>query len=156
MGHAPGGAMRSGRVLYLGKHAPSLKGSLRRDLTLGTGRSPDDMEIRAALARAGLADLEDRLGGLSGTVAEGRRNLTATEQSRLLLARGLLARADLALIDADEIGLARGALRCLLDHFEERGASALIVTSDPEAMLRLGPSIALQLPGKAHEAWNSA
>ncbi|MEM9785466.1 MAG: ABC transporter ATP-binding protein [Pseudomonadota bacterium] len=130
-------AIPTGRLLYLGRHAPQLKGSLRREATLGTGRNPDDEAITAAIDRAGLNNLAGRLGGPGGQIAEGRRNLTATEQSRLLLLRGLLAKPDLALIDADEIGLEGEMLQVLLDHLGQVGAAALIVTSDRSAMARL-------------------
>lgn len=122
-------ALTSGRILYLGPHAPMLKGSLRRELTLGTGRSPADDELEAVLRIAGLAELAARLGGLDGQVAEGRRNLTSTERARLYLARGLIGRPDLALVDADEIGLTGDDLSLLLDHFESCGTAALVVSS---------------------------
>jgi ABC-type multidrug transport system fused ATPase/permease subunit len=132
------GALKAGRVLYLGRQTPSLRGSLRREATLGIGRSPDDDEIAVALERAGLAGLLERLGGLGGRVAEARRNLSADERSRLTLARAFLARPDLALIDADEIGLRGDLLARFLERVEEADAAALVVTSDPEATLRLG------------------
>lgn len=140
-GHAPG-ALAAGEVLFLGRQAPGLAGTLRREVTLGIGRTPDDAEIEQALEAAALGAAA-RLGGLDGKVREGRRNLTATEQAALLLARGLLARPKLALIDADEIGLGRRDLGRLLDHLTALGAAALVVTTDAEAMLRLGPPITL-------------
>ena len=141
-GRSPG-ALATGEVLYLGRQAPGLAGTLRREVTLGTGRVPEDAEIERVLEAVHLGPAVARLGGLDGKVSEGRRNLTATEQSALLLARGLLARPKLALVDADEIGLVRQDLGQLLDHLAEIGAAALVVTSDPEAMLRLGPPIQL-------------
>jgi ABC-type transport system involved in cytochrome bd biosynthesis fused ATPase/permease subunit len=148
-------ALPTGRVVYLGRHAPQLKGSLRRDVTLGLGRSPSDQDIENALVDAGLEEMSRRLGGLEGMVAEGRRNLTASEQSRLLLARGLLSRPDLALVDADEIGLHGATLTCLLDHFERVGAAALIVTSDRQAAARLTGPISL-LPAGAASSGSAA
>ncbi len=141
-GAAPG-SLRAGRVLYLGRRAPSLSGSLRREVTLGLGRAPDDAKIVEAVTQAGLADLLTRLGGLGGKITEARRNLTATEQARVHLARAYLARPDLVLIDADEIGLHREDLRALLDHLTGIGAATLVVTTDPEATLRLGAGIDL-------------
>jgi ABC-type transport system involved in cytochrome bd biosynthesis fused ATPase/permease subunit len=138
------GAMATGKVLYLGQQAPRLAGSLRREVTLGIGRTPDDTEIEGALEEAGLGAAMARIGGLTGNVAEGRRNLSASEQAGLLLGRGLLARPHLALVDADEIGLSRQQLGRLLDHLKSVDAAALIVTSDPEAVLRLGPPLALE------------
>lgn len=132
------GTSKPGHILYLGRQSPTLKGTLRREATLGIGRKPKDDEIILALGRAGLNDLVERLGGLSGTVSEGRRNLTSTEQSRILLTRGFLARPKLALVDADEIGLTGKALSSLIEHFESIGAAALIVTSDPHAAVRIG------------------
>ncbi|APX10715.1 ABC transporter transmembrane domain-containing protein [Tateyamaria omphalii] len=142
LGSAPE-ALRGGRILYLGAHAPTLKGSLRRELTLGTGRNPKDDALHDVIRRAGLCVTAARLGGLDGKVAEGRRNLTATERGRLFLARGLIARPDLALIDADEIGLEGAALADALAHFESIGAAVLIVTSDREAQLKLGAPLRL-------------
>ena len=138
------GALRTGQVLYLGSSAPSLSGSLRREVTLGIGRKPEDDEIDRVLEIAGLGPTRDRLGGLSGKVYEGRRNLTATEQVRVLLARGLLSRPEIALIDADDLGLDASGLGLLLDHLADVSAAGLIVTSDPEHILRLGQPVVLQ------------
>jgi ABC-type transport system involved in cytochrome bd biosynthesis fused ATPase/permease subunit len=140
LGDAPS-AIRPGQVLYLGRHAPQLKGSLHRDATIGLGRSPDAGEFTEAMKKAGLGALSERLGG---NVAEGRRNLTAGEQARLHLVRGLLSRPDLALIDADEIRLEGAMLAQLLDHLACVEAAVLLVTSDPEAVRRLGPAIRLR------------
>lgn len=139
-------ALAPGQVLYLGRQAPGLAGTLRREVSLGIGRVPDDAEIERALRAAGLDAAMARLGGLAGRISEGRRNLTASEQAGLLLARALLACPKLALVDADEIGLGRGALGRLLDHLASVGAAALVVTSDAAAVLRLGPPIMLEKP----------
>ncbi|WP_179378773.1 ABC transporter transmembrane domain-containing protein [Jannaschia marina] len=144
-GVAPG-ALTTGRVLYLGRQAPTLRGSLRREVTIGLGRSPDDDEIANALDAAGLSELRVRLDGPDGQIAEGRRNLTATEQAGLHIARALLARPDLALIDADELGLGHGGLARLVAHLAKVGSAALIVTSEPAAILRLGEPVRLS-PG---------
>ncbi|MEO1679528.1 MAG: ABC transporter ATP-binding protein [Pseudomonadota bacterium] len=122
-------ALPPGSILYLGARAPLLKGSLRRNLILGTARTPEDSDIEAILGRVGLSDMAARLGGLDGQVAEGARNLTSTERSRLFLARGLIARAHLALVDADEIGLIGDDMTLLLDHFRNHGTAALFVTA---------------------------
>ncbi|MEM7722401.1 MAG: ABC transporter ATP-binding protein [Pseudomonadota bacterium] len=127
LGNAPA-ALKSGSILYLGPKAPMLKGSLRRNLTLGTGRSPRDEELARILDLAGLTEMAARMGGLDGQVAEAARNLTSSERTRLYLARGLLARPRLALVDAEEIGLSGDALRLLLDHFAGCEAAALVVT----------------------------
>ena len=122
-------AVQTGRVLYLGRYAPQLKGTLRRDCTLGIGRYPDDCEIEDAIKDAGLTNLLNRLGGLSGKVAEGRRNLTSTEITGILLVRGLLSNPDLALIDANEIGLSGERLSMLIDHLRNVNSAVLVVTN---------------------------
>lgn len=134
----------TGHLLYLGRYTPQLKGSLRRETTLGIGRTPSDAEILDAIDRAGLNEMAERIGGLTGIVAEGRRNLTADEKARLYLVRGLLARPKLALIDAGEIGLSPNVLSLLLAHFRQIGTAVLIAKpehvlteqSKPVALLR--------------------
>ncbi|MEJ6394232.1 ABC transporter transmembrane domain-containing protein [Gymnodinialimonas sp. 2305UL16-5] len=137
-------AQTSRNVLYLGVHAPVLKGSLRRELTLGTGRSPTDEELEVVLSLAGLSEMAARVGGLGGQISEGLRNLTSTERTRLYLARGLIARPDLALVDADEIGLDGEDLLLLLDHLSACESAVLIVTSADLEPINLTPSVVLQ------------
>lgn len=137
-------ALKTGQVLYLGPHAPMLKGSLRRALTLGTGQMPGDDDLRAILGRTGLSALSTRLGGLDGQVAEGARNLTSTERTGLYLARGLIARPALALVDADELGFDDSALTLLLGHLTQCGTAALVVTARCRIRGVLDPPLALR------------
>ncbi|MEL6476116.1 MAG: ABC transporter transmembrane domain-containing protein [Pseudomonadota bacterium] len=139
-------AVAAGRVLYLGRFSPHLKGTLRRACTLGLARPVEDAEIRAAFDRAGLMGVHDRLGGLSGQVAEGRRNLTSTECSGILLIRGLLAKAELALLDADEIGLKEPGIALLLEHFARHRTATVIVSS--EGLPRAHIATTIQMAGQ--------
>ncbi|MDX8348108.1 ABC transporter ATP-binding protein [Cognatiyoonia sp. IB215446] len=137
-------ALTSGTVLYLGSKAPMLKGSLRRALMLGTGRTAQDDELEAIIDLAGLSELAERLGGLDARVSEGARNLTASEHTRLYLARGLISRSQLALVDADEIGLCGDNLALLIDHFDQCETAALIVAAEPTAQQFKEPPLVLQ------------
>ena len=134
-------------VLYLGGASPSLRGSLRRDVLLGTGRSLEDEEIISVLEKVGLHPLLARIGGLDGRIDEGRRNLSAAEQRCILLARGILARPKLALIDADEVGLQPADIEMLITHFREIGSAALVATKlvggaiAKEVVITLDPAV---------------
>ena len=145
LGRAPS-SLGPGEVLYLGPQSPGLAGTLRREVTIGLGRVPQDAEITHALAAAGLADTLTRIGGLDGKIAEQRRNLSASEQVGLLWARGLLASPKLALVDADEVGLDRSALASLLDHFAAVGSAVLVVTRDKAGTLRFGRPVEIGPP----------
>ena len=138
-------AIPSGDRLYLGPRAPMLKGSLRRTLTLGTGRKPSDDEIVATIDRCGLTGLVERIGGLDGKVSEGSLNLTSSERAGLFLIRGLIARPSLALVDAEELGFDAQTTTLLLQHFAEIECAALVVTgvdySGPEPTIALVPEL---------------
>ncbi|MAS06052.1 MAG: hypothetical protein CL534_15415 [Ahrensia sp.] len=117
-----------GHVLYLGPSSPVLKGSLRRNAAMGAGKIPDDDTIIAALEKAGLRSLVERLGGLDGRINESARNLSGYELAQLLCARALLVRPRLLLADADEIGLTPESIRMLHDELQPLGCSALIAS----------------------------
>lgn len=137
-------ALKSGTILYLGPEAPILKGSLRRNLMLGTGRKATDADLHGIIQMSGLSQLVERLGGLCGQVAEGARNLTRTERTRLFLARGLIARPQLALIDADEIGFGGRELIPLLEHFRQGETACLVVTREQIGHIFDAPPIMLK------------
>ena len=123
----------AGQVLYLGPSSPVLKGSLRRNAAMGARKTPTDDTILAALEKAGLHSLVDRLGGLDGRINESARNLSGYELAQLLCARALLVRPRLLLADADEIGLAPESIRMLHEELQPLGCSALIASRSNEA-----------------------
>lgn len=125
-GHPPS-ALPTGTISYVGPSAPVMRGTLRKNLTLGCRGRIDD----AALARAvGLCELDavvERLGGLEGRIAEGGRNLSASERARLLLARALLGEGHLVLVDAVELAIPERLLAVLVAALRARGAAALLL-----------------------------
>lgn len=77
-----------------------LKGSLRRNLSLGLRRRPSDAVLLEAAENAGLVGLLQRCNGLDGKLAEAGRDLSVNERCGLALARLLLAKPKLVLIDS--------------------------------------------------------
>ena len=129
------------RIHYLTLESPILQGSLRRALTMGCRRRPDDEKTLAAIESFGLDDALTRLGDLSGRIYEGGRNLSTQEVFRLLMARAFLAQpsvllADLptAMMDAQTLNIARDfidgcAATCVLTSFSDGLVNAEIKTS---------------------------
>ncbi|MGM0583547.1 MAG: ATP-binding cassette domain-containing protein [Pseudomonadota bacterium] len=125
-------AERRRLIGFVGPRAPILAGSLRRALTLGAVRRPQDDEVLARAREFGLEGVLARLGGLDGRVAEAGRNLSSGESRRLLLARAALVRPRLLLLDEPDDTLdseARGLIAGLLDGVD---ATVILVTHDPQ------------------------
>lgn len=80
--------------------SPLLGGSLRRAATFGSARRPGDARVLRVLREVGLQDLVDRLGGLDGRLGWAGEGLSEKERACLLLARAMLSRSDLVLLDA--------------------------------------------------------
>lgn len=108
--HLSRGSLRRG-VLRIGPMPEILQGSLRRALSLGCGDRPDDERLGKLARTEGLEPLILRLGGLSGTVLEGGRNLTQGERTAISLVRMRLLRPRLVIADPnlDPVTLARAA-----------------------------------------------
>jgi ABC-type transport system involved in cytochrome bd biosynthesis fused ATPase/permease subunit len=124
LGAAPS-ALRTGAIAYVGPFAPLVRGSVRRNLTLGVGGSSEDSQKRA-LQAAGLETLALRPGGLDSRIAENGADLSGRERARLTLARAFLARPDLLLVDAEELHFDGKSLERLIAKVRADGASLLI------------------------------
>ena len=94
------GSLRRG-VGQVGTAPEILQGSLRRTLSMGCSDRPADDALEEMTRQEGLGPLLDRLGGLSGTVREGGRNLTRSERLAISLVRLRLLRPRLILVGAD-------------------------------------------------------
>lgn len=125
-----GDAERAAAFCLVSARSPVLSGSLRRALTMGNARRPDDEETVKAARAFGLGALLDRLGGLDGHVAEGGRNLSAGEARRLLLARAALSDAGVLLLDEPETALDGDGSALVARLLAGTRATVLLVTHD--------------------------
>ena len=108
---------RPPETMYVHTSSPLLRGSLRRVLTLGVRPRPSDALIEASMHQLGLSDVLRRHGGLDGRIMERGNSLSDLERLRLQLARALLSRAPLLLLDlpATHDPLVTQACRSLLE-----------------------------------------
>lgn len=134
--HALPHAVRRQAVAYVGPHAPILKGSLRRALSIGLRPRPEDSAIEAAAQAFGLHDVLERLGGLDGKVAEDGRNLSSGEARRVQLVRTSLARPHLLLLDEPGDALDPAGRTALRRFLRDVAATTLHVTGDIDFVRR--------------------
>ena len=117
-------------TFYVGPHSPMLQGSLRRALTLGLKRRPDDTEVDAVGRSFGLGRLFDAAEGLDLRIAEGGRNLSSGEVRRVQLVRAALSEPRLLLLDEPESGLDAAGRAALWRLVKQTTATVLVATAD--------------------------
>ncbi len=120
------------RLAWSAQAPQVLGGTLAANLRLGRHDASDD-ELRAALAAVGLGGIGATL-GLDGWVGEGGERLSAGERARVGLARALLSRADVLLLDEPTAHLDPGLSGQVLDLLARDPRTVLLVTHDAAAL----------------------
>lgn len=87
------------RIGYIGQFPEFMHGSIRDNLLLGCAQAPTEAEISAALVSAAADTVVTAAGGLSAELQETASNLSGGERLRLALARELLRKCDVLILD---------------------------------------------------------
>jgi len=105
-----------------------MRGSLRKNLCYGAG-TVDDERVREVVAQCELGMLVERMpGGLDGRIAESGADLSQGERVRVGLARALLRRPRILLLDEPEANLDSQAIRVLEDVVSRFQGTVLMAT----------------------------
>jgi thiol reductant ABC exporter CydC subunit len=120
------------RVAWSAQAPQVLGGTLAGNLRLGRHDAPDE-ELAAVLTDVGLAGLLADP-GLHGWLGEAGERLSAGERARVSLARALLSRADVLLLDEPTAHLDAALSARVLDLLARDPRAVLLVTHDAAAL----------------------
>ena len=112
-----------------------LKGTLRKALTLGLDRRPDDEHILEIARKASLDAILQGVHDLDDNVAEGGRNLSSGQRVKIALVRAMLSRPGLILIESSAAQLDAAGSRALTTWLENQDATVIAseqANLDPE------------------------
>ncbi|MEX5263001.1 thiol reductant ABC exporter subunit CydC [Kocuria sp. CPCC 205231] len=138
-------------VAWCPQEAHLFDSTIRGNLLLARGREdpPSDAEIRAALDRVGLGPfLAELPEGLGTRVGPGGAHLSGGQRQRVAVARALLTRADVVLLDEPTAHLDAPAARSLLADLRQGLADRVVVlVTHHLADGSAGTDARLRLPG---------
>lgn len=119
------------------------KGTLRSAITFwNEAAAPDDIE--RALADAEIADaVRSRPGALDGPIGEGGSGFSGGERQRLSIARALVDRPQILVLDDATSNLDEDTEARLLENLRRRGITIVLLTSRPSAVRHLDRAFVL-------------
>jgi len=136
------------RIAWCPQEAHLFDSTLRGNLLLArnTDDAPGDEELRDALHRVGLGELLASLpAGLDTPIGPGGAFLSGGQRQRVAVARTLLARADVVLLDEPTAHLDREAADALMDDLRSALADRVVVVVTHDEALRWYDDVVLRL-----------
>ena len=122
------------QVAYVSADVPLIRGSLRKNLCYGAGRI-EATQLQRVLQACELCGLVDRLpGGLDAGVAEDGANLSQGERVRVTLARALLRKPGILVLDEADANLDASARQALDANIKAFAGTVLMVSHRRSAL----------------------
>ncbi|AYG93936.1 ABC transporter ATP-binding protein [Brevundimonas naejangsanensis] len=119
------------RLGVVGPDLPLMRGTLRRNLTYRDPLAPEE-EIRQVMAACRLDIVLGRLpGGMSAWITEGGANLSLGQRRLVALARAMLGRPPILLLDEPLVSLDEESRRIAQEALRRYKGTVLMVTHDP-------------------------
>ncbi|HWJ10614.1 MAG TPA: ABC transporter ATP-binding protein [Nocardioides sp.] len=131
------------RLAYVPQQPVLVPGSVRANLTWSAGREVDDAALWGALDAACVGDVVRRLPAGLDTVLHDVAQLSGGEQQRLCLARALVRRPGLLVLDEATNALDEATEARVLDALRATGATVVMATHRPSAMTAADAVIAV-------------
>jgi ABC-type multidrug transport system fused ATPase/permease subunit len=122
------------QVAYVSAEIPLIRGSLRKNLCYGAGQVDID-RLDEVISECELDSLiERKRGGLDACIAESGADLSQGERVRVSLARALLRRPAILILDEAEANLDARAIRVMDGVVNRFGGTVLMATHRPGAI----------------------
>ncbi|MFC4242655.1 ATP-binding cassette domain-containing protein [Gryllotalpicola reticulitermitis] len=118
---------RAGTTAWIGQATVIIDGTLAENIRLGR-RDADDAELREAAEAAGLGSVLDRI-GLDGQLGDGGFGLSAGQARRVAIARAVLSRSRLWILDEPTAHLDPGTERDVLTHLKAATAGCTVLVA---------------------------
>jgi ATP-binding cassette subfamily B protein len=145
-------AARGGPIGYVGTENLLILGTLRDNLAYGLAGAPGDAELRQALGQVGLGPWLDGLSlGLDHPVGENEEGLSSGQKQRLSLARALLRRPALLVLDEASANIDTRSELELVSLLDGVAADCTILIVSHKPGILTGIDHRLELPEFPHD-----
>lgn len=120
--------MRSDLLFYQGTEVAIFKGTLKQVLELQLRKSASEQQLLEVIEMFDLVSMFKRVGGLTGKIQEGGRNLSAGERKKIALCRAWLSDSRLLILDEIDDALDKASSSLIYKLINKPDTTVLLIS----------------------------